>query len=82
MGANQSSTSLPNEKLLVERLRELQLRDQAADDYVHVDEKTVSSSSTKTTFKAPWKTLSVSEVQSWEHELLQDAKNRLVPGLL
>lgn len=76
MGANQSQPELPNEKLIIERLRDLQLKDQA-EDYVHIDEKAVAGSPTsKSHFRAPWKNLSVSDVQHWEHELLQDSKNR------
>lgn len=75
MGANQSQITLPNEKLVIERLRELQLEDQA-DEYVQVDEKALSVS--KNHFRAPWTSLSTTEVASWEHQLLQDPKNRYV----
>lgn len=75
MGANQSKAPLLNEKLVIERLRALELKDGADNDYeyVHVDEK--DASCTKT-FRAPWANLSISEVEHWEHELLQDPKNR------
>ena len=78
MGANQSQMSLPNEKLVIERLRELQVEDQA-DEYVEVDEKAISSC--KAHFRAPWTSLSTSEVADWEHQLLQDPKNRYVASL-
>jgi len=74
MGANQSQP-LPNEKLVIERLRELQVKGQEqADDFVHVDEKAHAAQSTH--FRAPWTSLSSSEIADWEHELLQDPKNR------
>jgi bleomycin hydrolase len=74
MGANQSKTPLPNEKLLIERMRALELKD-ADNDFVHVDEKDVTHGSKKN-FRAPWTNLSISEIEHWEHELLQDPKNR------
>jgi hypothetical protein len=78
MGANQSKTPLSNEKLVIERLRALEIKDQADNDYVHVDEKDVSKPIKSIRYKAPWTTLSVDEVEHWEHELLQDPKNRSV----
>ena len=57
MGANQSKTPLPNEKLLIERLQALQ-----TDDYVHVQVNEKDAASTKS-FKAPWTDLSVSEIE-------------------
>lgn len=75
MGANQSSAALPvsKEKLLLERLRALELK--ASDnEYVHVSSEKDPVKHTQ--FKAPWLSLSVSEVGRWEHELLQDPKNR------
>jgi bleomycin hydrolase len=74
MGANQSSPALQNEKLIIERLRAMEIKEQS-DDYIQVDEKALSGSS-KTKFKAPWTAVSISEVEQWEHKLLQDAKNR------
>lgn len=74
MGANQSKTPLPNEKLIIERLRALEVKDQS-DDYVQVDEKALARSAS-INFKAPWTAVSVSEIEHWEHELLQDPKNR------
>lgn len=79
MGANQSSTPLPvsKEKLLLERLRAMELRGSAVDnEYVHVSSE--KETATTTHFKAPWISLSVSDVGKWEHELLQDPKNRYV----
>lgn len=76
MGANQSSTPLPvsKEKLLLERLRALEIKTSADSEYVHVssEKEPVSTSP----LKAPWLSLSVSDVGRWERELLQDPKNR------
>jgi len=79
MGANQSRTPLAYEKqkLVIERLRELQIVDQADNEYVHVDEKAVDGTN-KTKFKALWTSLAIEDVEKWEHELLQDPKNRSV----
>jgi len=74
MGANQSKQPLSNEKLVIERLRALEIKDQADNDYVHVNEKEISKG---LQYKAPWTSLSTHEVKHWEHELLQDPKNRL-----
>jgi bleomycin hydrolase len=74
MGANQSKTPLLNEKLVIERLRALELNG-TDNDWETVDEKDISSNKT---FRAPWTNLSVSEIEHWEHELLQDPKNRYV----
>ena len=74
MGAN-NSKPLPNEKLVIERLRALELNNTDNDDYVHVDEKDAIHGSKKS-FRAPWTTLGIDEVEHWEHELLQDPKNR------
>jgi bleomycin hydrolase len=80
MGANQSKTPIANEKLIIERLRALEIKDQSDNDYVHVDEKAVKG--LKTHFRAPWTSVSVSDVEHWEHELLQDPKNRHVSALI
>jgi hypothetical protein len=77
MGAMQSKEPIAGEKLLIERLRALEAKDQSDNDYVHVDEKAVLGTSKK--FRAPWTAVSVSDVEHWEHELLQDPKNRYVP---
>jgi len=76
MGANQSKTPLPNEKLIVERLRALELKDQADSEFVLVDEKNGRVGAEN--FKAPWISLSVGDVKHWETELLRDSKNRFV----
>lgn len=78
MGANQSSTPLPvsKEKLLLERLRALELRGTVDNEYVHISSE--KEPVTKAQLKAPWISLSVSDVGKWEHELLQDPKNRYV----
>ena len=75
MGANQSKAPLLNQKLVIESLRALELNAADKDDFVHVD-----SMNEKKSVRAPWKNLSVSEVEGWEHELLQDPKNRYVEG--
>jgi bleomycin hydrolase len=77
MGAYQSKTPIANEKLIIERLRALEIKDQSDNDYVQVDEKAVKGSRTHS--RAPWAAVSVSDVEHWEHELLQDPKNRYVP---
>ncbi len=77
MGTMQSKEPIAVEKLLIERLRALEAKDQADNDYVHVDEKAVLGTSKK--FRAPWTAVPVSGVEHWEIELLQDPKNRSVP---
>jgi len=74
MGADQSKQALTTEKLVIDRLRALQVKEQADNEYVHIDEKAVQGSSSR--FKAPWTSLSTAELGDWEHELLQDPKNR------
>jgi bleomycin hydrolase len=78
MGANQSKASLLNQKLVVERLRALKLEEGAKNDsdYIYVDEKHIPSCHSFKKHRDPWKNLSISEVEHWEHELLQDPKNR------
>jgi bleomycin hydrolase len=71
MGANQSKTPLVNEKLVIERLRALEIEGEGDSEYVHVSEKSDSYK-----YRAPWTSLSVSEVGHWERQLLQDPKNR------
>jgi bleomycin hydrolase len=75
MGGNQSKMPLEHEKLVVERLRAFQLEDkeQTESDYVHIDEKAVGGKAVR---RSTWTTLSISEVEHWEHELLQDPKNK------
>jgi bleomycin hydrolase len=76
MGANQSKTPLANEKLVIDQLRALEIKDQSDCDYIQVNEKAVVGS--KKTFRAPWTALSASDIEQWEHQLLQDPKNRSV----
>jgi hypothetical protein len=76
MGVPQSKERIAADKLLIERLRALETKDQADNDYVHVDEKAVVG--TPKEFKAPWTAVSASDIKHWEHELLQDPKNRPV----
>lgn len=75
MGATYSKAPLLNEKLVIERLRALELKDGADNDWETVDEKDLSANKS---YRAPWTNLSISEVENWEHELLQDPKNRYV----
>ncbi|KAH8660877.1 putative cysteine proteinase 1, mitochondrial [Tricladium varicosporioides] len=82
MGANQSKSPITNEKLVIERLRALELKDQSDNEYVHIDEKELPRTAKQTRFKAPWTGLSISEVKHWEHELLADPKNRLALSAL
>ncbi len=76
MGSTQS-TSFASEKLSIERLRALDVKDD--NEYVHVDEKAVID--TKKEFKAPWAAVSVNDIGKWEHELFEDPKNRYRPLL-
>lgn len=76
MGGNQSKEVIPNEKIVIERLRALELKDQADSEYITVGEKDVARSAQSSTFRAPWTSLSISDVEDWENELMQDPKNR------
>jgi len=83
MGAQQSKSSpsqLATEKLIIERLQAFQVKQQDSDDgeYVCIDgnEKTTR----KYVSKSP--SLSISTVEEWQHELLQDPKNRYRLSLL
>lgn len=78
MGANQSKQPFSNEKLVIERLRALELKDQADNEYIQVGEKDVAHPARNSQFRAPWTTLSISDVGEWESELMQDPKNRSV----
>jgi bleomycin hydrolase len=78
MGGNQSKVSqsqLASEKIIIERLQALQIKESSSADseYVCIDsnkkQRRHSSSSAG---------LSVSIIKHWEHELLQDPKNRFV----
>lgn len=76
MGVQQSKippSQLANEKLIIERLQALQMRGHVSEDgeYVYVDG---NEKQRQYISKSP--SLSVSTVKSWEHELLQDPKNR------
>jgi bleomycin hydrolase len=77
MGANQSKQTLPSEKLLIEQLRAIEVRDK--NDFVLIDEvEKATTSTTSKKFKAPWVSLSVGDLKGWETELLKDSKNRSV----
>ncbi|TVY13265.1 Mitochondrial cysteine proteinase 1 [Lachnellula arida] len=82
MGANQSKQPISNEKLVIERLRALELKDQADNEYIQVGEKDVAHPARNSQFRAPWTTLSISDVGDWESELMQDPKNRLALSAL
>ena len=74
MGSNNSKAAPSlNEKLLAERLRALQVKDEADNEFVHVNEKDAQSSCD---FQTPWCGLSTSEIRQWAEELLDDPKNR------
>jgi bleomycin hydrolase len=78
MGGQQSKfppSQLANEKLIIERLQALQMREHVSEDgeYICVDG---NEKQRQYVSKSP--SLSVSTVKRWEHELLQDPKNRLV----
>ena len=78
MGAEQSKPSqLAAENLIVERLKALQLKHQVTDDgeYICIDNN--EKRTTKYLSKSP--SLSISTVEEWQHELLQDPKNRSAP---
>lgn len=79
MGNQQSkhtAESLLREKLIIDRLQAISIRDRTSDDedYVCVD------SEEKRTMKyvSENPSLSTSAVEKWQHELLQDPKNRSV----
>ncbi|KAG9245331.1 putative cysteine proteinase 1, mitochondrial [Calycina marina] len=79
MGANQSTPST-NEQLAFQQLRALQIQNDkeaeaCGEDYVVLNEKS-------TPFQAPWTSLNIKNVSSWEHELLTDPKNRLALSAL
>jgi bleomycin hydrolase len=76
MGANQSTAALSvsKEKLLLDRLRALELKGSADNEYVHVSSEKEPVRNSK--FEAPWVSLSVPDLGKWEYELLQDPKNR------
>ncbi|KAF4633908.1 hypothetical protein G7Y89_g4198 [Cudoniella acicularis] len=82
MGANQSKASIANERLVIERLRALELKDEPDNGYVHIGEKELVYPEKRVKSTAPWATLSIEEVGNWEHELLQDPKNRLALSAL
>jgi bleomycin hydrolase len=76
MGGNQSKVSqsqLADEKLIVERFQALQTKESSSADseYVCIDgyEKRHQYASSSAG-------LSISTIKHWEHELLQDPKNR------
>ena len=76
MGSQQSKTSqspLANEKLIIERLQALQMREHVSEDgeYIRIDG---NEKQRQHVSKSP--SLLVSHVKRWEHELLQDPKNR------
>lgn len=72
MGTN-SSKPLPNyEKSTSSRLQRLEIRDEEPEK---VTEKSLHIYR-KLSFQTPFKAISIAEVATWEHELLQDPKNR------
>ncbi len=78
MGAQQSKGwegHPQTEKLIIERLQALQLKERISEDgeYIYID-----GNEKKRRYASKSPSLSVSTVKGWEHELLQDPKNRLV----
>lgn len=76
MGAHQSKPTAGaelDEKLIMQRVQALQLKSHEfqEDDYVQVEKGERSSKYTSTSTG-----LSISGLERWEHELLQDPKNR------
>jgi bleomycin hydrolase len=77
MGAPQSKvseTQLAAKELIVERLEALQLKHSEDGEYIYVNGN--EKETRKYVSKSP--SLSISAVEGWQHELLQDPKNRLV----
>ncbi|KAH8816931.1 putative cysteine proteinase 1, mitochondrial [Xylogone sp. PMI_703] len=79
MGANQSKSPIGNDKLLIERLRSLEVT--SDEEYVHVEKEARNSPSFDPSQRTP-SGLSVSNLEKWEHQLLQDPKNRLALSAL
>jgi bleomycin hydrolase len=79
MGGQQSKVtieSLPNEKLIIEQLKALQVRQRVSEDdeYVCIE----SNEKQKQKYVSKSSSLSITTIETWEHELLQDPKNRSV----
>ncbi|RDW66660.1 putative cysteine proteinase 1 [Coleophoma crateriformis] len=78
MGASYSkgeSPPLVNEKLVIERLRAMQVKDrEEMDSFVHVEKEKCSAESA---WRHQETTLATSDVCAWEAKLLADPKNRL-----
>ncbi|RKF60009.1 Bleomycin hydrolase [Golovinomyces cichoracearum] len=72
MGANSTKHSVQNEKVLVERFKSLETNDV---ETAIINEKPRPDTS-MTTYRMIWKALLTSDIQSWEHQLLKDPKNR------
>ncbi|RFU29599.1 hypothetical protein B7463_g6738, partial [Scytalidium lignicola] len=83
MGANQSKAPIINEKLVIERLRALEVKGEVASDeeYVHVEKGAHSSKSFDPSLRSP-SSLSATRLEKWEHQLFQDPKNRLALSAL
>lgn len=79
MGASYSKVHSPplvNEKLVVERLRAMQVKDaEEVDSFVHVEKE---KSGAEQAWRHQETTLSTSDVGAWEAKLLADPKNRFV----
>jgi hypothetical protein len=76
MGGQQSKISegrVAGEKLIIERLQALQMKDKIADngEYVHIE-----GNEKRRQYVSESPGISVSTIKQWEHELLQDPKNR------
>jgi bleomycin hydrolase len=78
MGGNQSKISqsqLANEKIIIERLQALQTKESY---FVDSDYVCIGSNGKQRRYAATATGLSITTIKHWEHELLEDPKNRLV----
>lgn len=81
MGGNQSKVSqgqLAGEKIIIERLQALQTKENSSADNEYV---CINSNEKKRQHASGSAGLSVSAIKHWEHELLQDPKNRFVEAV-
>jgi bleomycin hydrolase len=82
MGGSQSKVSqsqLANEKIIIERLQALQVKESSSADREYV---CIGDNEKQRQYASSSSGLSVSTIKHWEHELLQDPKNRFVAAFL
>lgn len=84
MGANNTKVAekpIVNEKFVIERLRAMEIEEQSENEYVYIEGK-CSRSMPLNAARIEWKrepsTLSASDIEQWQHKLLEDPKNRFV----